>query len=606
MDGNLPATPVAQASSSSPVVIAGMHRSGTSLIASLLSSLGVRLGDRLVPPDRYNPRGYFEDCEILALNREILGAATVPDDGGHPDWGWTETGLLDRERFESFRERASALVKARDLASAGSTWGWKDPRTTLALEFWDSIVPSARYVLVYRHPWEVADSMQRLGSEVFLRRPDYAWKIWRFYNLHLLEFYRRHKDRGLLVSANAIRLNPERLVELLETRFGLGGSTEKGFIVDPNLFRGAGKEDPLPALAALAHRDSADLLMELDSVADLSGAGLWNRRLPPIGSHQSKKGMSQVSVVIPCHNHGEYLIEAVASVKRSIEEPCELIIVNDGSDEPRTLEVLGLLVEAGYRVLNQEKLGLPAARNHGINEAQGPYILPLDADNRLRPGFVTAALAILGTQPEVGVVYGDRRDFGMRDANVHVPAFDTDALLQCNFIDACALMRKEVWRACGGYDTALPAWEDWDLWIGATELGWQFHHLPGIAFDYRVRPDSMSAVLRNEQYEQINSYVLNKHRSLYPPEILLEAQRAAADLLGRNIRTEKLSSDNISKISLEVSGAPQQVHSSARFSLDAMVTNETTETLSSTDPYPVAPGLSLDGQGNASDGRVRW
>lgn len=587
MDRNLPVNAVSQASSSSPVVVAGMHRSGTSLIASMLSSLGVRMGDCLVPPDRNNPRGYFEDTEILALNGEMLGAGTVADDGGHPDWGWTETGRLNREHFSSFRERASALVEARNLASAGSTWGWKDPRTTLALEFWDSIVPSARYVLVYRHPWQVADSMQRLGAEVFLRRPDYAWKIWRFYNTHLLEFYRQHKDRALLVSANATRLNPKQLLDLLETRFGLGGLGPNDIIVDPDLFRGAGKDDPLPALAALAHRDAAELLMELDRVADLSGAGLWNRRLPPAHSHQSKTITPQVSIVIPCHNHGEYLIEAVASVEGSVEEPCELIIVNDGSDDPRTVEVLDLLRDAGYRVLNQKKLGLPAARNTGISEAQSPYILPLDADNRLRPGFVTAALAILDTQPEVGVVYGDRRDFGIRNANVQVPAFDVDALLQCNYIDACALMRKEVWSACGGYDTALPALEDWDLWIGATQRGWQFHHLPGVAFDYRVRPDSMSAVLRDEQYQQINSYVVGKHRSLYSPEILLAAQRAAAEFLCRSIQTEKLSSEKVSKISLEVSDPPREMSVSALLWLGAKVTNETNETLSSRGPYPV-------------------
>jgi hypothetical protein len=587
MDGNLPAITVSQASSSSPVVIAGMHRSGTSLIASLVSSIGVRLGDRLVPPDRYNPRGYFEDTEILALNREMLGAATDADDGGHPDWGWTETGRLNRESFSSFRERASALVEARNLASAGSTWGWKDPRTTLALEFWDSIVPSARYVLVYRHPWEVADSMQRLGAEVFLRRPDYAWNIWRFYNTRLLEFYRRHKGRALLVSANATRLNPEQLLELLKTRFGLGRSEQNDIVVDPDLFRGAGKDDPLPALAALAHRDAAELLIDLDAAADLSGAGLWNQRLPPARSHQAKEITPRVSIIIPCHNHGEYLIEAVASVERSVEGPRELIIVNDGSDDPRTVEVLDLLREAGYRVLTQKKLGLPAARNAGIREAQSSYILPLDADNRLRPGFVTAAMAILDAQPEVGVVYGDRRDFGMRDAEVRVPPFDAEALLQCNFIDACALMRKEVWSACGGYDSALPAWEDWDLWIGATERGWQFHHLPGIAFDYRVRPDSMGAVLRDEQLQQISSYVFGKHRSLYSPEILLEAQRAIADLLPSSIRTEKLSPESVSKISLEVSNVPREVQSSAVFRLNTMVTNETNGTLSSAAPYPV-------------------
>ncbi|HEV2840339.1 MAG TPA: glycoside hydrolase family 99-like domain-containing protein, partial [Chthoniobacterales bacterium] len=542
MDGNLPAITVSQASSSSPVVVAGMHRSGTSLIASMLSSLGVRLGDRLVPPDRNNPRGYFEDTEILALNREMLGAATAADDGGHPDWGWTESERLDPDMFDAYRARASDLIEARIKRNAkGLRWGWKDPRTTVALDFWDSLLPEARFVFVYRHPWEVADSMQRLAAAVFLRRPDYAWRIWAFYNRRLLDFHRRHPERTLLISSDAARRDPEKLSALLQARLGLdsvapGRPAQE--LVDPDLFQTHDKDDPLIALTVAARRDCAELLAELDRAADLSGAGLWSQSPPRPRLAFSASTVPRLSVVVPCYDQGDYLIEAVASVERYVKEPSELILVNDGSRDPHTVAVLSLLRDLGYQVIDQENSGLSSARNRGIEMARSAYVLPLDADNRLRSGFVTAALAVLDSRPEVGVVYGDRQDFGLRNSLIEIREFDFDSLLACNYIDACALMRKEVWRACNGYDPALSAWEDWDLWICAAKQGWQFHHLPGAAFDYRVRPNSMSAVLTEEQYPQINSYVIGKHRSLYTerlPQILIAAQRATAELLGLTI-----------------------------------------------------------------------
>ncbi|HEY8019943.1 MAG TPA: hypothetical protein VIH93_02510, partial [Thermoanaerobaculia bacterium] len=144
-----------------PLVVAGMHRSGTSLAASWIGAAGVDLGERLIPADDANPRGYFEDAAFVELHGRMLRAATREDDGGHRDWGWTESERFDRQRFAPFCDPARALLARR--AAAGGPWGWKDPRTTLALDFWDELTGgAARYLLVYRVPWDVADSMQRL------------------------------------------------------------------------------------------------------------------------------------------------------------------------------------------------------------------------------------------------------------------------------------------------------------------------------------------------------------------------------------------------------------------------------------------------------------
>ncbi|MEO1087225.1 MAG: glycosyltransferase, partial [Acidobacteriota bacterium] len=206
----------------------------------------------------------------------------------------------------------------------------------------------------------------------------------------------------------------------------------------------------------------------------------------------------------------------VASVERSMPVDYELIIVDDGSTEARTCEVFDVLRRAGYRVDSGPPSGLSAARNRGINAASADYILPLDADNRLRPGFIEPAIAALDAGPELGAVYGEPWEFGLREGRRCVGELDIDKLLESNEIDACALVRKATWWDVGGYDEALPAWEDWDFWIRLATRGWAARRLDLVAFDYRVRPNSLVTITeQDETLEMIVDRVTSKHRQLF-------------------------------------------------------------------------------------------
>ncbi|HEV7516213.1 MAG TPA: glycosyltransferase [Thermoanaerobaculia bacterium] len=534
-------------------MVAGMHRSGTSLVASWLAAAGVDLGRRLLAPDASNPTGYFEDLGFLDLDRRMLREATPEGEAGHPDWGWTESERLDRARFAAHADEARALIAAQERSGQGGPWGWKDPRTTLLLDFWDGLLPEARYVLLYRFPWEVADSMQRLGADVFLDHPQYAYRIWACYNRHLLDFYARHRERCLLLSANALLARPEALRERLAGKLGVV-LPETSLRTTSGLFSQVGGADPLIALALATHPDCARLLAELDRAADLPGPDLGSA--PPLDGRRLAADDHRpvdLSIVIPCHDDGEFLVEAVASAERSAPERAELLIVDDGSTAARTLEVLEVLRRAGYRVIDQENAGLAAARNRGIREARGRYLLPLDADNRLRPGFPAAAVAALDADPAVGVVYGDRQEFGCRSRRVAVPEFDLNGLLRANSIDACSVLRREVWEQCGGYDGTMPAmgWEDWDLWLGAAERGWRFQRLTDVTFDYRVRPASMaSGLLTAAVGEPLRLHMIDKHYALYRRRLpslltaqhetgLARAELAAAAAERDRLRTER-------------------------------------------------------------------
>ncbi len=226
--------------------------------------------------------------------------------------------------------------------------------------------------------------------------------------------------------------------------------------------------------------------------------------------------MTAVSVVTPCFEDGRYLRDAVESVETNAPESCELIIVDDGSRDTETIEVLRFMEERGHRVIRQPHSGQSKARNTGIAVARCPYILTLDADNRIRPGFVEEAARILDLSPGIGVVYSDRKDFGCRSRTVRAPEFDLALLLVSNYIDMCSVFRKEVWLACGGFDEHLSGHEDMEFWIHAAALGWRFHHLPRVFFEYRVRSDSVTATSHGDGSSKEHfEYIAAKHVLLY-------------------------------------------------------------------------------------------
>lgn len=138
-----------------PVCIAGMHRSGTSLIASLLRRAGLHLGEEadLLPPAEGNPGGYFENRKFVDLNEELLarlGGTYFRPPVFAP--GWAEAAL------SALGDEAEAVVRGFE---GREPWGWKDPRNSLTLPFWTRLVDDVRTVICLRHPWDVADSLYR-------------------------------------------------------------------------------------------------------------------------------------------------------------------------------------------------------------------------------------------------------------------------------------------------------------------------------------------------------------------------------------------------------------------------------------------------------------
>lgn len=258
-----------------PLIVAGMHRSGTSLMTAVVGALGVDLGDRLLDGDIHNAKGYFEDVDFLEFQRRILQERSPANDLGWPDWGWTESEQLNLQNLDAYLPDAKALIASR---SSQGLWGWKDPRTTLLLDFWADLLPNARYLLVYRFPWDVADSVLRVNHPTFVANPDYALRSWYIYNRSLLRFYEKHQDQSLLINVNAFLENPETGLKLLQTKLNLAIQADQAEpevlsqIFDPKLFASLGWDYPLArSLYTIAPRYFS-LLKALDQAADLSSS----------------------------------------------------------------------------------------------------------------------------------------------------------------------------------------------------------------------------------------------------------------------------------------------------------------------------------------------
>jgi glycosyltransferase involved in cell wall biosynthesis len=226
--------------------------------------------------------------------------------------------------------------------------------------------------------------------------------------------------------------------------------------------------------------------------------------------------MTAVSVIIPCYNQGAFLSEAVESVRAQTYENVEIIIVNDGSDDDETAGICSALEGPGIKVITTSNQGLAAARNKAIEEAGGTYILPLDADDKIAPSYISEAVSVLESDSQIGIVYCRARLFGAVEGDWHLPDYSLEEMLKDNIIFCTALFRRKDWESVGGYDPGMVyGWEDYDFWLALIERGRQVHRLEGCHFFYRVAPESM--VRSKEKFQKVEMFkrIFQRHQELF-------------------------------------------------------------------------------------------
>lgn len=249
--------------------------------------------------------------------------------------------------------------------------------------------------------------------------------------------------------------------------------------------------------------------------------------------------MPKVSVVVPCYNHGDFLMETLDSLQAQTFTDFEVIVVNDGSTDNATVSLLQNLKQSRTRVIHTDNRGVSAARNRGIDESLGEYILPLDSDDKIAPAYLDLAVNLLNTNPEAAIVYCERVLFGERDGIDPLPEYDPRALLVDNCIYPAALFRKADWKAVGGYnEKMIYGWEDWDFWISLSSLKRQVVKIPKPLFFYRVRGTSRDHSLRFLPKLAMMSLIILRHKRLYLRNLDLLMKRVL-DVLTGKLTTQK-------------------------------------------------------------------
>ena len=239
--------------------IAGMHRSGTSFTASLLQSAGLDIGERLVEPDHGNVKGFFENRDFLEFHERVLRSQEIND------VGWTLAEEIYVE--DQYVEQAKELIEKNSLLPI---WGWKDPRTSLFLNFWLDLIPNANFLLIYRSPWEVVDSLYRRGDPIFLEQPELAIKVWIHYNKKILEFYDKFSNRCFLVSIYSIIDNSLAFINSLNKIFQVNLVSPASDIYDRSLIQAQEVDTHRATLVNYYFPQAVDIYQELNARAALS------------------------------------------------------------------------------------------------------------------------------------------------------------------------------------------------------------------------------------------------------------------------------------------------------------------------------------------------
>lgn len=224
-----------------------------------------------------------------------------------------------------------------------------------------------------------------------------------------------------------------------------------------------------------------------------------------------------VSIIVPCYDQAQYLDEALQSVLDQSYVNWECIIVNDGSPD-NTEEVAKKWLEKDirFKYIYQENTGVSGARNIGITDATGEFILPLDADDKISLNYVALAVQSFLEDNSLKIVYCKVEKFGDEFGLLNLKPFSIKTLATENMIFCTALFRKKEWERVGGYDVnMIYGLEDWEFWISVLKSGGSVKCLDAIGFYYRKKNVSRNTQLNNNDIRYLLEYMSIKHADFF-------------------------------------------------------------------------------------------
>ncbi|HEU5089160.1 MAG TPA: glycosyltransferase, partial [Roseiflexaceae bacterium] len=259
------------------------------------------------------------------------------------------------------------------------------------------------------------------------------------------------------------------------------------------------------------------------TIASFQGPASFPSSVPHIPGRvlapQQGEQSGLLSVVVPFYNLGNYIEATIDSIAVAGYSPKEIVVIDDGSDQPESLEALerARVRHAGLvRVIRTQNGGLAQARNTGADAARGEYLAFVDADDLVEKDFFERAVHVLQRYSNVSFVYSWVRFFG--DSNDVWPTFNTELpyLLGHNMLTAFVVLRRSHFHAFGRNDpTVSYALEDHEAWLRMVAQGCIGVSIPDPLVRYRIRNDSMLQKMNEDQGLYLTELIAQRHPDLY-------------------------------------------------------------------------------------------
>lgn len=210
-----------------------------------------------------------------------------------------------------------------------------------------------------------------------------------------------------------------------------------------------------------------------------------------------------VSIIITNYNYNHFLGEAIDSCLNQTVKPFEVIVVDDCSD------TFPIVPDNVKLIRHSSNKGTGAARNTGISNSKGKYILTLDADDLLHPDFIKKTIGVDDIVSSNIRYFGNRNEVRKFKENPTV-----DDFRERNQIVSTSLFKREVWESIGGYNESLDGLEDWDFWYRAVKEGYTVTVIQEIMSFYRVHSGQSRNFKAMENYDKLYSaiFLRGQHR----------------------------------------------------------------------------------------------
>ncbi|MCB9988480.1 MAG: glycosyltransferase [Rhodospirillales bacterium] len=232
-----------------------------------------------------------------------------------------------------------------------------------------------------------------------------------------------------------------------------------------------------------------------------------------------------VSIVMPAYNAAQTIEQSVASVRAQDYEDWQLVIVDDGSTDD-TVETVKKLADQDHRIhyIHQSNRGVSRARNTGIEQAEGEWIVFLDSDDTIHPRYLTkmlgtarrenADIVVCGyarTTDDGHIVFAEKHGIQSKDGCAELAA-------RAYFPIHAALVKRSHILKAGGFDPALTTCEDWDLWLKIAGSGVTFAAVDKTLAYYRNTPRSLSKNA-GQMFDDANEILRRQNGESYGPAI---------------------------------------------------------------------------------------